>query len=85
MKFILLFLTCRDKTEADKISQKLLGGKLAFCIKKLPVESSFLWQGKIDSGKEFLLIMESLEKNFEKIEKRRTLSHSPRKGVYFLL
>lgn len=71
-----LFLTCANNQEAEKITRSLLEKKLVFCIKKLPVSSSFLWKGKISQAKEVLLIMESLESNFEKVKKEVTKLHS---------
>ena len=76
MKLYSLFLTCADDKEADKISKTLLNKKLIFCAKRFPVSSSFLWQGKITEGNEVLLIMDSIEENFEKIEKEITRLHS---------
>ncbi|MEK9176244.1 MAG: divalent cation tolerance protein CutA [Patescibacteria group bacterium] len=72
----LLFLTCKDNQEADKISKKLLEEKLVFCIKKTSVSSSFLWQHKIQSSNEILLIMDSVADNFEKINSEVKKLHS---------
>jgi len=68
MNLITLFLTCADKQEADKISSKLLDGKLAVCVKQTDVESNFLWKGKKEQGKEILLIIDSTEEMFNDIE-----------------
>lgn len=64
----LIFLTCPNQKQADQISNTLLSKKLIVCCKKTPVSSSFLWKSKIDSSKEVLLIMESKEELFSKIE-----------------
>lgn len=76
MKLCLLYLTCANDEEADKISQSLLEKKLVFCIKKCPVSSSFLWKSKINHANEVLLIIESLEKNFSEVEKEIAKLHS---------
>lgn len=72
----ILFLTCANNKEADKIAKALLKKHLIVCAKKTPVSSSFLWQGKIDSEKEVLLIMESIESKFKQIEKQIKKLHS---------
>jgi len=72
----LLFLTCANNKEADKIAKALLKNQLIVCSKKTPVSSSFLWQGKIDSSKEVLLIMDSVESKFKQIEKQVKKLHS---------
>lgn len=71
-----MFLTCANSTEAEKIASKLLESKLVFCVKKSPVSSSFLWKGKIDNSEEILLIMDSLEDNFQKVKEVVQKLHS---------
>ena len=65
----LYFLTCKDREEADKISQTLLDKKLVVCVKKSPVSSQYLWKGSIENSDEVFLIMDSTEEKFEEIEK----------------
>jgi periplasmic divalent cation tolerance protein len=76
MKICILFLTCANSEDADTIAQSLLEKKLVFCVKKLPVSSSFLWQRKIDHSDEVLLMMDSVEENFEKIKTEVAKHHS---------
>ena len=83
MKPCLLFLSCKDIEEAGKISHCLLEKKLIVCAKKIPISSSYLWKSKIESAKEVLLIMDSTEENFEKIDKEISKIHSYK--VYNLL
>ena len=83
MKPCLLFLSCKNIDEADKISYKLLSEKLIICAKKIPINSSYLWKNKIESAQEVLLIMDSIEENFKKIDKKVSKIHSYK--VYNLL
>ncbi len=76
MKLCLLFLTCANEVEAEKIATTLLEKKLVICTKRFPVSSSFLWEGKIDSASEVLLIMDSIEENFGEIEQEVAKIHS---------
>lgn len=76
MKLCILLLTCANSEEADKISHSLLTKHLIVCAKKLPISSSFLWKGKIDSASEILLIMDSLEEHFDKVEEEVRKLHS---------
>ena len=71
-----LLLTCADKKEAEKIIKSLLEKRLIVCSKFMPVSSSFLWKGKINSSDEILLFMDSSEENFEKINKEVRRLHS---------
>jgi len=61
------YLTCANNREADRISKVLLEKKLIACVKKLPVSSIFRWKGKIDNAKEIIVMLESIEENFDKI------------------
>ncbi|MEK7597558.1 MAG: divalent cation tolerance protein CutA [Patescibacteria group bacterium] len=76
MKPCLLFLSCKNIVEADKISGQLLKEKLIVCAKKISINSSYLWKNKIESDKEVLLIMDSIVENFEKIDKEVKKLHS---------
>ena len=62
--------------EAEDISNVLLKKKLVVCIKKTKVKSSFLYQGKIDEANEVLLVMDSVEEKFDRIEKEVRKIHS---------
>ncbi len=69
MKMAVYFLTCKDDFEAEKISKVLLEKKLVACSKKFLVESSFWWKNHIDNAREVVVMLESIEEYFEKINK----------------
>lgn len=74
--FCLLWLTCKDKAEADKIAKALLDKHLIACAKQVPVTSSFQWKGKIDNTNEILLQMDSRTGLFDKVEAAVNELHS---------
>lgn len=76
MKLCIYYLTCKNSEEADKIIDTLLSQKLIACAKQEKVTTKNLWQGKIESGEEIRIIMESAEENFEKIEAEIAKIHS---------
>jgi periplasmic divalent cation tolerance protein len=66
--YIVVFTTCANKEEAQKISRALVEKRLAACVNILPqVESLFWWEGKVDSAQEFLLVIKSRAERFGKI------------------
>lgn len=67
MKLATYFLTCGDKTEADKITMSLLEKKLAACVKQTPVSSTFHWDGEIQQSNEVLLVIDSTEEVFDAV------------------
>ncbi|MBU0975425.1 MAG: divalent-cation tolerance protein CutA [Patescibacteria group bacterium] len=72
----LLFLTCANKDEAEKIKKVLHEKKLVVCAKMCSVSSSFLWNGKVDNANEVMLIMDSREDLFEQVETEIRKVHS---------
>lgn len=76
MKPCLLFLSCKNVEEADEISIQLLKKKLIVCAKKISINSNYLWKNKIESDSEILLIMDSIEENFDKIDMEVKKIHS---------
>lgn len=74
--YCLLWLTCKDGQEADKISDTLLVKHLAACVKQFSVKSSFHWKNKVESSDEVLLMMESRLDLFDKVEAEVRKIHS---------
>src|SRR5665213_3036479 len=74
--FCLLYLSCKDETEATKIANELLAKRLIACAKQTAIKSTFRWQGKIEKASEILLIMESREDLFDKVEAEVAQLHS---------
>ena len=76
MKILILFLTCANQAEANTISHVLLEKRLVACVKMLPVTSQFLWQESVDNANEILLIMDTVDTQFERIEQEIRKVHS---------
>ena len=75
--FIIVFITCANKIQAQKIAQALIEAKLAACVNVInSVNSLFWWQGKVDSSKETLLIIKSKKNLFCRLEKLVKSLHS---------
>ena len=57
---IVIFITTGTEEEAHKVAELLLTKRKAACVNIVPgVESSFWWQGKLDSARESLLIIKT--------------------------
>ena len=77
MTNVMVFMATATKQEAQKIVRSLLDKHLIACANIIgSVDSEFWWQGKIDKAKEFLVLMKSDEKLFEKISKTIKDIHS---------
>ena len=76
-KFCIIFVTCQSKKEADSIASFLLNKRLISCANIISgVDSKFWWNGKIDTAKEFLVILKGKRGSFKKIEKEVKRLHS---------
>jgi periplasmic divalent cation tolerance protein len=83
MKMAIFYLTCDSDEEADKVSQVLLEMELIACAKKLPVESMFRWKGSLQEDDEVLVMFESIEENFDKVNAEIKKLHSYETYVFF--
>jgi len=84
MKAISIYLTCKDNTEAKKISQALLKKKLVACANIFPVNSLYLWRKKIESSEETAVVFKTLKNNLGKVEKEIKRLHSYDLPSYFI-
>jgi periplasmic divalent cation tolerance protein len=76
-KYVVVFVACASKREAERISSRLLNEKLIACANIIEgVKSSFWWKGKLDKAIEVLIVMKTVRKNFMKIQKRVKELHS---------
>ena len=75
--FIVVLVTAKDPSEAEKISQTLLELRLIACANILSgVTSSFIWQGKTESATECLIVMKTKRSLFDELTKKVKALHS---------
>ena len=72
----LVYVTCKDKKEAEKISSHLLGKKLIACANIFPIKSMYWWNKKIVRDTEYAIIAKTSGKNFKKAEAEIKKIHS---------
>ena len=70
MPHIIVFSTCTNATEAEKIAEDLLTNRVAACVNITPVTSFYWWKGKIEKGSECLLIIKTRAQLFGKLQRR---------------
>ncbi|WFS61051.1 divalent-cation tolerance protein CutA [Pseudodesulfovibrio thermohalotolerans] len=52
-----IYITCADEFEAETVGSMLVERRLAACVNILPgMKSIYWWQGKLERGKEVVLI-----------------------------
>jgi periplasmic divalent cation tolerance protein len=54
------FATCKDRLQARRIARALVREKLAACVNLVPgIASIYAWEGKVEEGREVLLLIKS--------------------------
>jgi periplasmic divalent cation tolerance protein len=75
---IVVLVTCGSLKEGKRIARALVEGRFAACVNILasPVESIYRWKGKVDTAKEFLLIVKTVRSRFKAVEEAVKRLHS---------
>jgi periplasmic divalent cation tolerance protein len=61
----LVLSTAGSEAEARKIAQQLVEQQLAACVNIIPqIESIYRWQGKVESAREWLLVIKTTVDKF---------------------
>lgn len=63
----LVYITCKDRKEAVKVSLKLLKKRMIACANIFPTKSLYWWKGKITNNNENVIIAKTNNKKFEKL------------------
>ncbi len=75
---IVVLVTCGSSKEARKIARALVEWELAACVSMMPsaMESIYRWKGKVESAKEFLLVIKTARKRFAAVQAEVRRLHS---------
>lgn len=73
---ILIYVTCKDIEQAQKISKILLEKRLVACTNFFPINSMYWWNDSINQDNEIALILKTTKGKFEEVEKEISHVHS---------
>jgi periplasmic divalent cation tolerance protein len=75
---LVVLVTCGTAKEAERIARALVEARLAACgnILQSPVRSVYRWKNKIESAREFLLLIKTSRRRFAKLQATIKLLHS---------
>lgn len=75
---IVVLVTCASVREAQRIARALVDQRIAACgnIVEPPVRSIYRWKGKVESAKEYLLILKTSRARFGALEAEVKRLHS---------
>jgi periplasmic divalent cation tolerance protein len=77
---VLIYITCKDQNEAEKIGKHLLDKRLCACINIIDgMKSIYFWppkSGTFEEAQEVVLLVKTLGEKFDAIEKEVLSMHS---------
>jgi len=72
-----ILCTCPNEASATQIATTLVEEQLAACANILPkIKSVYRWQGKVEQDNEYLLLIKTLETQFQPVKERIQELHS---------
>jgi periplasmic divalent cation tolerance protein len=77
-RYRVVLVTCATLEEARKIARGVVEKRLAACanIVTNAVESFYTWEGKLENGSEYVLIMKTSEERLAELQKEVLSLHS---------
>jgi periplasmic divalent cation tolerance protein len=69
-KYAVVLVTAPEIKTARRLARQALEARLAACVNLLPgVESHYWWEGKIDTGREILMVVKTSVRKVKALEK----------------
>lgn len=75
-KYVIITATFPDKESAKQTARLLVEKKLAACVQMFPIESIYMWQGKVCDEGEIMLLIKSNTELFPQISAVIKENHS---------
>jgi periplasmic divalent cation tolerance protein len=63
-----IVLTTCSADAAPRIAEALVGTKLAGCVQRLPIESTYRWKGEVETAAEVLLLIKIRAADYAAVE-----------------
>jgi periplasmic divalent cation tolerance protein len=76
MTAIAVVTTVGTKKEARAMAHTLVDAKLAACAQISRIDSVYAWKGKIESGKEYRVLVKTVEARYSSVERAIREMHS---------
>jgi periplasmic divalent cation tolerance protein len=74
---LIVLTTTPDEKEGGRLAHRIVEEKLAACVQILPkITSVYLWEGKVQTEFEHLLLIKTLEEKFDELSEFIKKNHS---------
>ena len=75
-KYIIIYCTYPNEEAADEACRALVTKKLAACVQRLgPIQSTYVWEGAVNTGQEWLLLIKTKQSVYESVESLIRTTH----------
>ncbi len=76
MEYIQISTTFEKEEDAKKIAHLLVKENLSACVQIIgPISSIYKWKGNIESSQEYILLIKTKDKLYDKVEKMIKKNH----------
>jgi len=75
MSFIAIYITFGSQESAEKIASQLIEKRLVACYNIFPIASAYWWQQEIQTDNEFVAIVKTSQKMWDKVVKEVERKH----------
>jgi periplasmic divalent cation tolerance protein len=72
---LLILCTCSDEATAERLATALVQEGLAACVNRLPVHSTYIWNGAVQTEPELQLLIKTTAGRYEALENRLRALH----------
>src|SRR5512139_4070145 len=69
-RVMVVLTTTANEADASAISRILVEEELAACVQRMPISSTYRWQGRVEESSEYLLVVKTLSDRSEELENR---------------
>lgn len=74
---LIVFTTAQNNEGAETLAMKIIEAKLAACVQILPqMKSFYFWESAVHADSEHLLLIKTLEENYDALEAFIKSNHS---------
>ncbi len=73
---LIVLVTAASAEEAETLARTLVEEKLAACVSRFPVQSTYTWEGNIEEDEEWQLVIKTHRRQFHPLQERVQALHS---------
>ncbi len=74
--YSVILTTTGSREESARLSDILVTRKLAACVQVVEITSTYIWEGKLNQGPEFLLLIKTASHLYKDVEAAIVENHS---------